>query len=773
MACRAVVPKGGGGSRPAPGGKTILSVRISVDKCGLVVKNAALSLINHLSSLIYTYETIFIAEWRRPADSRKTDGVSRRSPEGRRRKPPGLGRRSAAERTAPDWNPALRTEPLRVSACPPQLCFVSGDWAAGLRRLRYNVQKNQNPFQTGAEKMVNASQLKLTIQSTRLGESEQLLPGLPCIIGRSPACGVFIDDPSISNRHALLTHSQEGQLMIRDLESTNGVILEGQRINQETLELPSKLILGDVSLIVSSVTPQETSFPAESEDTGGEGGLKTEGPGQTRRQLADEQPEARKPSPPPSPHRPAEDDQGSIICPHCWHRFNVEDFLYIARHHDLVGDPILGEDAQQRFLPSRFTPEGHAVDSAGLSCPEMACPRCHLRIPRTAAEMPPLFVSIVGAAASGKSYFLTSMMWELRNTLAKNFAMAFTDTDAVSNQLLNDFEETLFLNSAPDQKVALRKTELQGEMYNQARLDGMPVSLLKPFMFTITPAEHHPAYETIRQRISRTLVLYDNAGEHFEPGMDSVDNPATRHLIFSDTIFFLFDPTKDTRFRKHCSDRNDPQLSKGARVRRQEVLLTEMNNRIEKYTGKLHREKSNKALVVIVPKCDIWLDLLGYEIPREPWARDSRHRTCALDIDCIMSTSFSIRSLLEDICPELVASGDAFSDNLLFLPNSALGRSPELDENTGMLGVRPRDIKPFWSQVPMLYLFYRHGLTPVLNEEQLPPRDLVEVETAACGDVIFIDIPGRDIPLQVPKNYIGYRLRCPTTGQWFRIPHAE
>ncbi len=45
--------------RPMEAVKTILSVRISVDKCGLVVKNAALSLINHLSSLIDTYGTIF------------------------------------------------------------------------------------------------------------------------------------------------------------------------------------------------------------------------------------------------------------------------------------------------------------------------------------------------------------------------------------------------------------------------------------------------------------------------------------------------------------------------------------------------------------------------------------------------------------------------------------------------------------------------------------------------------------------------------------------
>ena len=56
---------------PGLGRKTILSVRISVDKCGLVVKNAALFLINHLSSLIDTYGTIF---YRATAAARRLQG---------------------------------------------------------------------------------------------------------------------------------------------------------------------------------------------------------------------------------------------------------------------------------------------------------------------------------------------------------------------------------------------------------------------------------------------------------------------------------------------------------------------------------------------------------------------------------------------------------------------------------------------------------------------------------------------------------------------------
>lgn len=693
--------------------------------------------------------------------------------------------------------------------------------------------KNMGPgFLNGPYIVDLQHQLTLTIHSKRLGKIRRPLTSLPCVMGRSSACDVILDDPSISGRHALLSLSPAGDLTIRDLGSTNGVFVDGAKTTQVALSLPADIMLGSVSVIVSGdlagaegevEAKQEPLPPVYSPSralTGAKSyyrhGGREMGPftWQQLRELAgkgtlspkdlvwtgkdenwllaelveglfsEDEPEttgtadvvAKKGDQHeaetglPAPKKQRESVRGDIVCPHCWHKFDVEDFLYIARHQDLVGDPVLGPEAQQRFLPSKFTPEGHAIDSMGLRCPDMACPRCRLRIPRAAAEMPPLFASIVGAPASGKSYFLTSMVWELRNTLARNFAMAFTDTDAITNQIINDFEEELFLSSDPDEFVALRKTELQGELYNQVILDGMVTNLLKPFMFTITPAEHHPDYENVRERISRTMVLYDNAGEHFEPGMDSVDNPTTRHLIFSDTIFFLFDPTKDVRFRKLCEGNPDPQLSKGSRVQRQEVLLTEMINRIEKYSGKRRRSKSHKKLIIIVPKCDIWLKILGYDLPEHPWRWDPEYRTCALDVDCIMSTSFSVRSLLEEISPELVASAESFTGDVLFLPNSALGTSPELGEDSGILGVRPGALHPFWVPVPMLYLFHRQGLTPVLRKELIPKRELIDVDHSISGEVVFVNVPGEEIPLQIPTFYCGYRLRCPRTGKWFQMP---
>jgi hypothetical protein len=54
-------------------------------------------------------------------------------------------------------------------------------------------------------------------------------------IGRSKNNQIVINDPFISSKHAVVCLA-EGQLVVRDLNSTNGVILNSERI-EEDLEL--------------------------------------------------------------------------------------------------------------------------------------------------------------------------------------------------------------------------------------------------------------------------------------------------------------------------------------------------------------------------------------------------------------------------------------------------------------------------------------------------------------------------------------------------------
>ena len=106
----------------------------------------------------------------------------------------------------------------------------------------------------------------------------------------------------------------------------------------------------------------------------------------------------------------------SITCPNCWHTFAAEVVQWISVHPRLVGEPQLPISAvrgseQRRFIPERFDVEGRAIDSEGSPCTQLACPRCRLLIPRASMEMPSIVLSLLGAPGSGKSVFLTSMIF--------------------------------------------------------------------------------------------------------------------------------------------------------------------------------------------------------------------------------------------------------------------------------------------------------------------------------------------------------------------------
>ncbi len=412
-----------------------------------------------------------------------------------------------------------------------------------------------------------------------------------------------------------------------------------------------------------------------------------------------------------------------VTCPHCWAHFPPEEVLWVSEHVDLLGDPILGPEQPQRFLPSRYTVEGDAIDGRSMTCRELACPRCHLTIPRSMLELEPLFLSILGAPASGKSYFLTAMTWQLRKVLPLQFSVTFTDADPASNRILNECEEGLFLNARESELLPLgnliRKTELQGELYDTVSLGQQTVKYPRPFLFSMLPrAEHRKGAKGAT--LGRMLCLYDNAGEHFQPGQDTTASPVTRHLARSRAILFLFDPTQDKRFRSNC--RLPAAGEAGAeevRLSRQETILTEAAVRVRRHAGLAHNARYDRPLIIILSKFDAWNHLLGPADTSNPWK--SSGGVSALDLDRIETQSANLRDLLFNHCPEIVTAADAFASDVTYIPISALGDQIEPDPVSKLPGIRPMNIRPHWSTVPVLYVLSRTlpGLIPRLKRKSL------------------------------------------------------
>ena len=417
-----------------------------------------------------------------------------------------------------------------------------------------------------------------------------------------------------------------------------------------------------------------------------------------------------------------------ITCPHCWEQFAPEKLLWISEHSDLLGDQRLGPDQQIRFLPTRFSVSGEALDAKGFVCHQLACPQCHLSIPRSLLEMEPLFLSIFGAPASGKSYYLAAMTWELRRILPLQFHVSFSDADPVMNRSLNDYEESLFSGSSTDNLVPLasliRKTEEQGDLYDTVSYGNQTVSYPRPFLFSAQPQPEHPNGDQ-GAKLSRTVCLYDNAGESFQPGKDSAAAPVTRHMAHSRVLFFVFDPTQDSRFQRRMTAEGCA-LATSTRTMRQEPILQEAASRIRRYAGLRQSEKHSRPLVVILTKFDAWYRLLGGQVADDPWRQvrqsnadgSSQFTISALDTNLIEQQSQAARQILLTTTPEIVTAAEGFAREVIYVPVSAVGWNVEVDSRTGQPAIRPAEAAPYWVTTPFLYGLARsaQGLIPTKSK---------------------------------------------------------
>lgn len=403
-----------------------------------------------------------------------------------------------------------------------------------------------------------------------------------------------------------------------------------------------------------------------------------------------------------------------VRCPHCWHRFGPAECLFIAGHETLRGDAVAGENEFVRFRPSRFSADGHAIDPGGVACRDIACPRCHLHIPRALLEFPPVTISIVGTPASGKSYYLASMTAQLAQILPQ-LGWTLADADPIANAVLHEHEQLLFLSSNPDRGVRLDKTDVSGaRLYHEVTIDNQTVTLPTPFQFTLTPrGEGGPR--------GHVLVLYDNAGESFLPGQESARAPVTEHLTHSDVVFFMLDPYQDLRFR----ERMGLAKKKDFDDYRQELVLNETIVRIRKALGLSAGAQHKALLIVILAKADMWESTLPFPSDsQEPITADQGGQM-RFDFRAIGEASASCRTVLQSVIPALVANAESAFHKVFYVPVSATGSEAEQFQYDGAAfeGYRPRDVHPKWTLAPIACAlgYVEPSLAPVRPASKAAP----------------------------------------------------
>jgi hypothetical protein len=265
--------------------------------------------------------------------------------------------------------------------------------------------------------------------------------------------------------------------------------------------------------------------------------------------------------------------------------------------------------------------------------------------------------------------------------------VVFQDSDPTGNAPVNDMRKALFGAQTPAQ-AKLAKTVFEGAMYERLPRQGRMVALPHPFVYTLMP--EGKASEQC------ALIFYDNAGEHFQPGINIVEQPGAQHVASAAGIIYLFDPFNSPEFRRAIRETKDPQMEKPV-VDQQDIILAEMRARIQVIRNLPPGEPIDTPVAFVVGKSDVWLQLVNGKQLREPL------REGKLDLAVIEENSRIIRELLHGLCPAVVANAEALSTNVLFFFASSFGHTP-LKIGPGEYVPDPAKLRPVQVEAPLLWI---------------------------------------------------------------------
>ncbi|MEZ6134085.1 MAG: FHA domain-containing protein [Pirellulaceae bacterium] len=104
---------------------------------------------------------------------------------------------------------------------------------------------------------------KLVLQNhvDGLGEKEWNFRA-PAVVGRDPGSDVCFEHDSISRKHCQFSLNGEGALIIKDLESMNGIYVNDRRVQQATLMPHQTLQIGSIIVQVEFTDESEMRKPA-------------------------------------------------------------------------------------------------------------------------------------------------------------------------------------------------------------------------------------------------------------------------------------------------------------------------------------------------------------------------------------------------------------------------------------------------------------------------------------------------------------------------------
>ena len=102
------------------------------------------------------------------------------------------------------------------------------------------------------------------LQSAEPAATFRLAAGAVKTVGRAPRADFIVDAALVSRLHCRLTADRSDQLIVEDLGSTNGTLVNGKRIDRVILRAGDRLKVGRVEFDVSDAWTVTPSSPEPS-----------------------------------------------------------------------------------------------------------------------------------------------------------------------------------------------------------------------------------------------------------------------------------------------------------------------------------------------------------------------------------------------------------------------------------------------------------------------------------------------------------------------------
>jgi hypothetical protein len=149
-----------------------------------------------------------------------------------------------------------------VLLSPPRVKFeTDSDLELGVFGIATRVTHSARPRQTdapAAQAYPGATMVYASMQAAEpqvevaltFGGRRHLIVEPKVVIGRSKDCDIHVPDPNVSRRHAELRVEGSNYVLV-DLDSTNGIEVDGRRVKQVALEDGTRFTLGSTEIVFS------------------------------------------------------------------------------------------------------------------------------------------------------------------------------------------------------------------------------------------------------------------------------------------------------------------------------------------------------------------------------------------------------------------------------------------------------------------------------------------------------------------------------------------